>query len=722
VSAPVSSYELPHWPEAEPPWHVIVVGGGPAGSSAATHLARAGRRVLLLERERFPREHIGESLLPGVLPHLDALGVREAVERAGFERKEGQTFIWGRDRTPWELDFRELDVHPYSFFVDRARFDEILLRHAATCGVAVRESCTVRRVLFDRGRASGVEYRDADGRSHTERASFVIDASGQSALVARAAGLRRHVRGLKNVALWAYWDGAERLERHQRSHILTVSIPEGWVWCIPLGEQMSVGVVTSSATRAERERMGVSAWYEKTVRECEPAWALLARATRSGDVTGAKDWSYRARRLSGPGVLLTGDSGCFIDPILSTGVHLAMGAAHWAAACVHSSLDRPRLEPFFRRFYEESYETTYRELLTQVKAFYHSEVRRDSVYWTSKKLLRLGDTVRPDRAFLFVTAGLLRNSATTTPHEPATQARVELGAGNVEPIATHGDAAMEIDGAPPKFVWRVGAARSARLVTVRMKGLELSLVEHEPRGILDRPRGEYFLLDLVDPDRLPLALALVETQRAADVPSLRPSRPAGRFRVTLMPYPVREHAREVLSDLEKAIAAAIVSADDGAETPSLVKLRARARRLLRESPLPHGVTIARDTEHRGGGVREPSMTAVFQSRAPDSPLARVYVVVESRLPPELTEMPVVRTRFLDMWVRPSRTRDGLDVAEIPEVRALVAESSRVLWRALTPCGSRGAAFAAAEAALSPPSFSPAGYALLACGRLGDVAT
>src|SRR5688572_22387522 len=98
------------WADTDGTWDAVVVGGGPAGSGVATYLAREGRRVLLLERERFPREHIGESLLPGVLPYLDALGVRGAVEQAGFERKEGQTFVWGRDRTPWEIDFRELDV------------------------------------------------------------------------------------------------------------------------------------------------------------------------------------------------------------------------------------------------------------------------------------------------------------------------------------------------------------------------------------------------------------------------------------------------------------------------------------------------------------------------------------------------------------------------------------------------------------------------------------
>src|SRR5262249_49004573 len=156
-------------------WDAVIIGAGPAGASAAAQLARAGRRVLLIEREKFPREHIGESLLPGVLPYLDALGLREQVERAGFETKRGQTFVWGRDRTPWRIDFRALDVYPYSLFVERAKFDALLLDHARASGAEVREGCEVDRVLFHDGRATGV----ACGADE-HRARFLIDALGSA--------------------------------------------------------------------------------------------------------------------------------------------------------------------------------------------------------------------------------------------------------------------------------------------------------------------------------------------------------------------------------------------------------------------------------------------------------------------------------------------------------------------------------------------------------------
>jgi flavin-dependent dehydrogenase len=663
----------------EKSWDAIVIGGGPAGSSVATFLARERRRVLLLERERFPREHIGESLLPGVLPYLDALGVRETIEREGFERKEGQTFVWGRDRTPWHIDFRELDVHPYAYFVERARFDHLLLEHARRSGADVREGHAVDEIVFESGRATGVIARGPDGARLEAGARFVVDASGQTALTARAAKLLRPVKGLRNLALWSYWEGAARLPAPHDRNILTVTVPEGWIWVIPLRGRTSVGIVTSAATRAERAQLGPAAFYQGVLDRCPPVSRLLAGARRVAGVSGARDWSYRARRFSGPGILLAGDAACFIDPILSTGVHLAMTSAYWAAACVNTSLESPARERFLRRFYDETYLATYRELLTQVKAMYTSEVRRDSVYWTAKKILRTGGTMRPELAFLFITAGLLRNAAVDAPHDAAAEARMSLGAraglpGGFSPSV-------------PTLVWRTGAQGDVELVTVRAEGLRLNIVRHEPRGLRDRPRGGFACIELCDAEAQPLGLVLVEERR-------RGAPGHGRLTARFAAYPGQ--------DVHVSVDAALAACDDPASPIDFAAVRVRLRKALRRT-LPDGIFVTPAREHRSGRVIEPPLTVVFE--APDR--RRVYLMIECRVPPALTEIPILRTRFVDVTVRPARAA---------EARALLDPAVHQLARALRTVPTRKAAFDVAERVLA--NLAVPGFRHVASGRLG----
>ncbi len=707
-SAPVtSSHEV---------WDAIVIGGGPAGSSVATHLARGKRRVLLLERAHHPRPHIGESLLPGVLPYLDALGVREAVERAGFRRKEGQTFIWGRDRTPWEIDFRELDVHPYAYFVDRGRFDQILFEHARASGADAREGRTVKRILFEEGRAVGVIHVGEDGSRRTDRARFIVDCSGQSALTARGGELLRPVRGLKNVALWSYWRGVEPMPGHKAAHILTTSIPEGWIWVIPLGDRTSIGVVTSSsASRADRDRMGAEAWYEATLARSAPVAELMRGAERVEGVTGARDWSYRSRRLSGPGILLAGDAACFIDPILSTGVHLAFTASYWAAACVHSALLEPKHEAFFRRFYDETYGAQYKELLTQVKAFYKAEGRRDSVYWTSKQIVRTS-AVRPDLAFLFITAGLLRNAAMRAPHDASAEARESLGArGEFDGAAAPAPQEPRSRAVSPPLVWRAGAEGAAEIVTVRQEGLRLHIVRHEPKGLRDRPQQSFFCVEVHDVKRDPVGLLLVEERRRSS-----PSKGDGRLDVSLLPYPVRPHDARANAAIALAAREALRASDDRGDKLRLASVRGKLRKALRErGALPDGYGLTKSREHAGGGMAEPALTVVFDAER--APVPRIYWAIEARIPPELSEIPIVRTRFLDVWTRPSQGPNGRAITDDPRVRAFIEACAKRLWDALSGAGSPAAAFAAAEQALTSPEGAREGFTCVASGRLGEMA-
>ncbi|MBZ0115848.1 MAG: tryptophan 7-halogenase, partial [Sandaracinaceae bacterium] len=397
-------------------------GAGPAGSTAAALLAREGRRVVLVEKERFPRYHIGESLLPGVLPFLDELGVREQVEALGFHRKTGQTFVWGRDRTPWRLDFGELDAYPYAYFVERADFDRALLENARRLGATVLEGHALERFTDEDGRLAGAQVRGPEGELSI-RARYTIDASGQSALIGRRLRLRRFQRRLKNLAVWSYWKGASHLPAPQDEHIFTISIAEGWIWLIPLRDGVtSAGIVTHSWGKKASDA-DLAPWYLRTLESCEPAWELLRGAERTEPVRAQRDWSYRCARFHGPGWLLAGDAACFVDPILSTGVNLAMNGGYLAALAVHSALDEPANEAAFLRYFQTAYRTLFAEQLESIKHFYRVEARRDSIYWKSKQLLRADLKLDGSLAFMLLSSGLARHATARDPHDVPSQTR-----------------------------------------------------------------------------------------------------------------------------------------------------------------------------------------------------------------------------------------------------------------------------------------------------------
>jgi halogenation protein CepH len=261
-------------------YDVVVIGGGPAGSISAGFLAQNGCRVALFEKERFPRYHIGESLLSATMPILEALGVMPAVEAAGFIRKPGGTFIWGSDIEPWNFFFREdPGGRPSAFHVLRSEFDHVLLRHAASLGVAVREEHQVRDIRHAGG-VNRIEVRDAAGADLTVEAPWVVDASGQSALLGRRDGLREFDPFFKNLAVFGYYEGAKRLDGPVEGNILSAAFAHGWFWFIPLHDgTTSVGAVIDAQTYAGQASGDPLALYLRLVDECE------AIATR---VSGAR--------------------------------------------------------------------------------------------------------------------------------------------------------------------------------------------------------------------------------------------------------------------------------------------------------------------------------------------------------------------------------------------------------------------------------------------------
>ena len=223
---------------------VIVIGGGPAGSTAAGFLDQMGHDVLLLERETFPRHHIGESMIAATIDILAEIGLEEKLATAGFPVKSGGCFMWGQSPDPWCIRFEEIPGRPTSYQVKRSVFDKVLLDHVAERGVDVRQGHRVTDMLTDdTGRVTGVRFTDAQGAVGTAAARYTIDASGLSAVIANRLSRRVPVEELKNMCLYGYWTGEHPppaalggdIRPDDRNNIIIKMLPDGWLWFIPLG-------------------------------------------------------------------------------------------------------------------------------------------------------------------------------------------------------------------------------------------------------------------------------------------------------------------------------------------------------------------------------------------------------------------------------------------------------------------------------------------------------
>ena len=387
---------------------MIVIGGGPGGSTAATMLARQGARVLLLERERFPRDHVGESLLPASVPVLEELGVLPAVQQAGFLPKWGATMVWGKDKTPWSWYFKETNQqYPHSYQVWRPQFDLILLDNCRTVGVDVREKHRVLEVLFDGERAIGVLYEAEDGTRRTESASFVIDASGQGGLLAHQLNMRQWDPFFRNLAVYAYFDGLHRLSDPNQTNIFIESYANGWLWTIPLHTGWaSVGaVVDSSKSQQQLQRSGPLEFLMEQISQAPETAQMLREAKLTAGPSVVKDWSYVSQRLVGDGYVLVGDAACFVDPLFSSGVHLALMSGVLAAAYVTSAMKDTGLRAAAAQVYQEMYLDEYNQFREMARLFYSSNLSVDSYFWEARRLVYGSADFTPRQAFIRAVAG-----------------------------------------------------------------------------------------------------------------------------------------------------------------------------------------------------------------------------------------------------------------------------------------------------------------------------
>ncbi|WP_328974142.1 tryptophan 7-halogenase [Streptomyces canus] len=361
---------------------MIVVGGGPAGAVTAGLLAKDGRRVLLLEREKFPRYHIGESLNPGLLPALERMGLRERLDEIGYLRKYGATFVWGAGVEPWDFRFSEGSPYEYVHQVRRADFDALLLARARELGAVVVEEATVKDIVQDGERVTGVTYQaKAAVTSRTARCRMLVDASGQQHLLARRFDLLNWHDDLRNIAVWSYWQGCELYAGNRAGDTLVENLPEGWIWYIPLADgTVSIGYVTPVEQYKKAAPQNAEAFlHEQLARTCEVS-RLTRNAVQVSGVRTIKDWSYQATRFQGPGWALVGDAAAFVDPLLSSGVTLAMRAAERLADGLGRVLDHPESEEAVLTRYEKNYQEFLGVILEFVRVFY-DRTRLKEEYW-----------------------------------------------------------------------------------------------------------------------------------------------------------------------------------------------------------------------------------------------------------------------------------------------------------------------------------------------------
>jgi flavin-dependent dehydrogenase len=322
---------------------VIVIGGGPAGSSIASILAREGGRVVLFEKEEFPRHHIGESLMTDTFWTFQRMGILEKLKHSPFVRKYSVQFAnqTGKESRPFYFFEAVHHESAVTWQVTRAVFDKMLIEHAAEQGAQVHQGVAVKQVLFEGDRAVGVEVQMKDGSRQSFYANVVVDATGQTAMLSNKFRWRVRDPKLKKAVLYSYFKGAHREPDLNGGTTLVLRTPPGsggWFWYIPLEDDLtSVGIVANPDYLLKGRGQDLAKIFDEEVEKCEPCHRRVAEGERVDKIYSILDYSYRSKQNAGNGFIIIGDAYGFLDPIYSSGVLLALKMAELAADAIHDA-------------------------------------------------------------------------------------------------------------------------------------------------------------------------------------------------------------------------------------------------------------------------------------------------------------------------------------------------------------------------------------------------